>query len=224
MNISLLIPALATAVSVGLGCGTCCSPIISTFLSTYVVSHSGGVNKGVLSFVSFFFGKMVSVSMLCMIASLVSRQFISDSGYIGSFNLRLFSQAAMSVIGVVLTVRWFLELKRQKKCGGCKECKKTVGKSGFVPMLAAGLTYGMTPCAPLLLMIGYCFTLSVSLAGVTGVAFSLSSMVSPLLLLVVVTGALSKKMRKEIPNAVKWFRLASYVVLMVMPFLLTSQY
>lgn len=118
----------------------------------------------------------------------------------------------------------YLELKKQKKCGGCKECKKTVGKSGFVPMLAAGLTYGMTPCAPLLLMIGYCFTLSVSLAGVTGVAFSLSSMVSPLLLLVVVTGALSKKMRKEIPNAVKWFRLASYVVLMVMPFLLTSQY
>lgn len=224
MNTSLLFPALTTAVSVGLGCGTCCSPIISTFLSAYVVSHSGGVKKGVLSFVSFFFGKMVSVSLLCMAAALVSRQFISDSGYIGSFNLRLFSQAAMSVIGVVLAVRWFLELKKQKKCGGCKECQKTVGKSGFVPMLAAGLTYGMTPCAPLLLMIGYCFTLPVSLAGVTGVAFSLSSMVSPVLLLVVVTGVLSKKMRKEIPDAVKWFRLASYVVLMVMPFFLTSWY
>ena len=224
MNTSLLFPALTTAVSVGLGCGTCCSPIISTFLSAYVVSHSGGVKKGVLSFVSFFFGKMVSVSLLCMAAALVSRQFISDSGYIGSFNLRLFSQAAMSVIGVVLAVRWFLELKKQKKCGGCKECQKTVGKSGFVPMLAAGLTYGMTPCAPLLLMIGYCFTLPASLAGVTGVAFSLSSMVSPVLLLVVVTGVLSKKMRKEIPDAVKWFRLASYVVLMVMPFFLTSRY
>ena len=57
----------------------------------------------------------------------------------------------------------------------------------------------------------------------TGVAFNLSSMVSPVLLLVMVTGALSKKMRKEIPDAVKWFRLASYVVLMVMPFFLTSQ-
>lgn len=224
MNISLLVPVLTTAVSVGLGCGTCCSSIISTFLSTYVVSHSGGVKKGVLSFISFFFGKMVSVSLLCMIAALVSRQFISDSGYIGSFNLRLFSQAAMSVIGVVLAVRWFLEQKKQKKCGGCKECKKIVGKSGFVPMLAAGLTYGMTPCAPLLLMIGYCFTLPVSLAGVTGIVFSLSSMVSPVLLLVVVTGVLSKKMRKEIPDAVKWFRLASYVVLMVMPFFLISRY
>ena len=224
MNTSLVIPAITTAVSVGLGCGTCCSPIISTFLSTYVVSHSGGVKKGVLSFVSFFFGKMVSVSLLCMISALVSRRFISDSGYIGSFHLRLFSQAAMSLIGFILVVRWFLELKNQKKCGGCKECGKLAGKSGFVSMFAAGLTYGMTPCAPLLLMIGYCFTLPVSLAGITGVAFSLSSMVSPVLLLVVVTGALSKKMGKEIPDAVKWFRLASYMVLVVMPFFLSSRY
>ncbi len=91
-------------------------------------------------------------------------------------------------------------------------------------MLAAGFTYGITPCAPLLLMIGYCFILPVSLAGVTGVAFSLSSMVSPVLLLVVVTGALSKKMGKEIPDAVKWFRLASYMVLVVMPFFLSSRH
>lgn len=220
----MFVLAVTTAVSVGLGCGTCCSPIISTFLSTYVVSHSGGVKKGILSFGSFFFGKMVSVSLMCMIAALISRQFISDSGYIGSFNLRLFSQAAMSLIGFILAVRWFLELKDQKKCSDCKECGKMAGKSGFVTMLAAGLTYGMTPCAPLLLMIGYCFTLPVSLAGITGVAFSLSSMVSPVLLLVVVTGVLSKKMGKEIPDAVKWFRLASYMVLVVMPFFLSSRY
>lgn len=224
MNTSLLVPAFTTAVSIGLGCGTCCSPIISTFLSTYVVSHSNGVKKGILSFASFFFGKMVSISLLCTVSALISRQFISESGYIGSFNLRLFSQAAMSVIGAVMVIRWFLELKNQKKCSGCKGCKKEDGKSGFVPMLMAGLTYGMTPCAPLLLMIGYCFTLPASLAGMTGIAFSLSSMVSPVLLLVIVTGVLSKKMGKEIPDAVKWFRLASYFLLMIMPFILTSRY
>lgn len=223
MNTSLIVPAFTTAVSIGLGCGTCCSPIISTFLSTYVVSHSNGVKKGILSFVSFFFGKMLSISLLCTVSALISRQFISESGYIGSFNLRLFSQAAMSLIGAVMVIRWFLELKKQKKCGGCKECKKEDGKSGFVPMLMAGVIYGMTPCAPLLLMIGYCFTLPTSLAGMTSIAFSLSSMVSPALLLVVVTGALSKKMGKEIPDAVKWFRLASYFLLMIMPFLLTSK-
>ena len=159
MNASMIVPALTTAVSVGLGCGTCCSPIISTFLSSYVVSHSGGVKKGVLSFLSFFFGKMCSVSMLCIVSAVTARQFIGRDGMIGSFNLRLFSQAAMSAIGVFLAGRWFLEWKavgkKHQTCGGCKECGNQKGKAGAVPMFAAGLTYGITPCAPLLLMIGY---------------------------------------------------------------------
>lgn len=221
MNSALLAPALAVAVSVGVGCGTCCSPVISTFLSTYVFSHAGGIKKGVLSFVSFFFGKMLSISLLCIAAAFISRQFISEDGYIGSFNLRLVSQIVMSAIGVVMVIRWFLELKRQKSCGNCKKCRKPEAKSGIIPMLVAGITYGMTPCAPLLMMMGYCLSLPVPLAGVTGIAFSLSSMLSPILLLVIITGALSGKMCREIPGAVKWFRLASYLLLMVMPFLFT---
>ncbi len=193
MNTELILPALTTAVSIGLGCGTCCSPIISTFLSTYVVSHANGVKKGLLSFVSFFFGKLLSVSLLCTISALISRQFISEDGYIGSFNLRLFSQIAMSLIGVIMVIRWITELKKQRKCKGCNGCGKQDGKAGVIPMLIAGFTYGITPCAPLLLMIGYCFTLPVPSAGLTGITFSLSSMVSPVLLLVMVTGAFSKK-------------------------------
>ena len=80
MSVSMILPALTAAVSVGLGCGTCCSPIISSFLSIYVVSHSNGVKKGVLSFLSFFIGKMLIVSSLCMISALISRQFIEESG------------------------------------------------------------------------------------------------------------------------------------------------
>lgn len=221
MDMTLLLPAVTTAVSVGLGCGACCSPIISTFLSTYVVSHSNGIKKGMLSFVSFFMGKLISVTFLCMVAAMVSRQFISQDGYIGAFNLRLAAQLAMSGIGAVLAVRWLLELRQDGgSCRGCHGCGKGEGKAGVLPMLCAGLTYGFTPCAPLLLMIGYSFTLPVPLAGVTGIAFSLASMASPVLLLTVITGALSKKMRQEIPDCIKWFRLGSYLLLMVMPFVI----
>ena len=104
MDMNILIPAVTTAVTVGLGCGTCCSPIISTFLSTYVVSHSDGVKKGVLSFISFFAGKLISVTFLCMVAAAISRQFISQDGYIGNFNLRLAAQFAMSGIGADLRI------------------------------------------------------------------------------------------------------------------------
>ena len=197
-------------------------PYHQRFLSTYVVSHSNGVKKGVLSFVSFFVGKLISVTFLCMVATAISRQFIGQDGYIGDFNLRLAAQFAMSGIGAVLAVRWLLERKNEHhSCHGCHDCGKLEGKAGVLPMLCAGLTYGFTPCAPLLLMIGYSFTLPVPLAGATGVAFSLASMASPVLLLTVITGALSRKMRQEIPGCIKWFRLGSYLLLMVMPFIIT---
>ena len=223
MDMTVLLPAVTTAATVGLGCGTCCSPIISTFLSTYVVSHSNGVKKGVLSFVSFFVGKLISVTFLCMVAEAISRQFISQDGYIGGFNLRLAAQLAMSGIGAVLAVRWVLKRKNEHhSCHGCHDCGKLEGKAGVLPMLCAGLTYGFTPCAPLLLMTGYSFTLPVPLAGAIGVAFSLASMASPVLLLSVITGALSRKMRLEIPGCINWFRLGSYLLLMVMPFIITA--
>lgn len=223
MDASIGIPALTTAVTVGLGCGTCCSPIISMFLSTYVISHADGVKKGILSFVSFFLGKLMGVSLLCTMAAVISRQFISPEGYIGNFNLRLAAQISMSMIGIVMVVRWIVEnTKSQKRCKDCHSCKKLKGRAGFWPMLAAGFTYGITPCAPLLMMIGYSFTLPVFLAGTSGIVFSLSSMVSPVLLLVMITGALSKQIVKEIPQQMKWFQFGSYLLLTVMPFVLNK--
>ena len=88
-------------------------------------------------------------------------------------------------------------------------------------MLCAGLIDGFTPCAPLPLMSVYSFALPVPLAGATGVAFSLASMSGPVLLLTVITGALSRKMRLEIPGCTNWFRLGSYLLLMVMPFVIS---
>ena len=193
------------------------------FLSTYVISSANGVNKGVLSFASFFIGKLVSVTFLCTVAAVISREFISGDGYIGIFNLRLAAQIAMSLVGVVMTIKWILEFKGKSKCAGCHECGNSKGRAGVLPMLCAGLTYGFTPCAPLLLMIGYSFTLPVALASATGIAFGLSSMLSPVLLLSIITGALSKKMAKEIPQHLKWFRLASGILLTILPFVIARQ-
>lgn len=88
-------------------------------------------------------------------------------------------------------------------------------------MLCAGLIDGFTLCAPLPLMSVYSFALPVPLARATGVAFSLASMSGPVLLLTVITGTLSRKMRLEIPGCINWFRLGSYLLLMVMPFVIS---
>ena len=70
-------------------------------------------------------------------------------------------------------------------------------------------------------MIGHSLVLPVPLAGAAGVVFSLASMSSPVLLLTVITGALFRKMRQEIPGCIKWFRLGSYLLLMVIPLIAT---
>lgn len=221
MDMAMLMTSMTTAATIGLGCGTCCSPLISIFLSTYVVSHADGVKKGIISFIGFFLGKLASITALCVIAAAVSTQFISKDGYIGWLNLRLTAQLFMSVIGIVMLIKWFASNRKQEDCTPCNSCKKVVG-NGFMPMLFAGISYGITPCTPLLFMIGYCFTLPVPMALISGVAFGISSAISPILLLAAISGALSKRLSKEIPHYLKWFRLASYVLLIVLPFVINS--
>lgn len=219
METGLIWTILATAVSVGIGCGTCCSPVISMFLSSYVISHADGAKKGIHAFGLFFFGKLISVTLLCVASAVVGRQFIGEDGFIGSLNLRLAVQVVMSGIGLLMVIRWILENRKHKSCSGCSGHAKKEGKTGNFAVFLAGLAYGCTPCAPLLLIIGYAFTLPVALAGMTGAAFGLASAFSPVLVLALLSGSLSTKMAQEIPHCLKWFRLASYVLLMVMPFL-----
>ena len=129
----------------------------------------------------------------------------------------------MSAIGIVMVVKWILENKKDSKCENCKNCnhtKKIEYKEGILPMLLAGITYGLTPCAPLIIIIAYTFSIPVFYAGITGITFALSSIISPVALLIVITGALTKKIRKEIPDYLKWFKLASYVLLIIMPFII----
>lgn len=243
MEQNLVVTSALTALTVGLSCGTCCSPVISLFLSSYIVSHAGGLRRAFVSSAGFFLGKVISVVTLCLAASVLGRRFISENGYIGGFPLRHVLQAAMSFIGVWLIVSWIREIKgsrvsagmgkekqaegtaQEKRpaeaeghhCKGCPNCGGQKPESGFFAMLMAGMVYGATPCAPMLVMIGYTIALPVSVAGITGCVFGMSSILTPVTLLVLVSGILSGQIAKEIPNCLKWFRLASYILLAVLP-------
>lgn len=217
----LFAPAV-TAFSIGIGCGTCCSPFVSAFLSAYIVSRGDGVKRSFGTFMQFFCGKLLGVSVLCLAASVIGKQFISENGYIGDFPFRPAVQMMMGLFGLFLAVRWFRETKRGRaECGHCKECgKEEKPERKHFPVLVAGILYGITPCPPLLFVLGYAASLLVFTAGITGISFGFASILSPLLMLAAVLGSLSKRIRAEIPGFLKWFRLASYVLLMVLPFTL----
>lgn len=222
---SLLVSVL-TAVSIGLGCGTCCSPIISLFLSSYLVSHAGRMKRAAWVSLCFFAGKIVSVAGLCMAASYVGRCFVSENGMIGGFSLRLAVQIAMSCIGIRFILSWLRENRKGDKKSACDSCGEhkiiSDGKKGkgAGAMFMAGFVYGASPCPPLIAMLGYSAALPLIHSGVTGMAFGLSSILTPVTMVMLISGFLSGKMAREIPRCIKWFRLASYTVLAVLPFVI----
>lgn len=223
MDTAILIPAAMTAATVGLGCGACCSPAISVFLTSYVVSHGKGMGNGVLAFAGFFLGKICSVALLCIAAAGVGRPFIGADGYIGMFPFRIFMRFIMSGIGVFLIARWILNMMgSQRGCRGCTACGSRTPKklTGILPTFLAGAAYGATPCTPLLMMLGYTFTLPLPIAAAAGGVFGLSSAAGPIIAVAVLSGILSGRMAHEIPGYLKWFQLASYVFLTAMPFVM----
>jgi xanthosine utilization system XapX-like protein len=76
-----------------------------------------------------------------------------------------------------------------------------------------GVGYGLSPCAPLILITGYAATLTVGHAVVLGFVFALMSMLSPMLMMLVLSGVLGTRLRREIPHYLVWFQLGCYIVL-----------
>lgn len=220
MDTSLLLTSLTTAISIGISCGTTCSPIVTTFLTAYSLSHTDGIKNTVFTFGKFFIGKILSVIILCIISSLIGMQLIDNNGYIGNINLRFIIQIIMSTIGIYLLIKWFNE-NNKNKCKSCTSCNKKNNdtNSNNIPLFLAGIAYGITPCAPLLLIIGYTCTIPILYAGITSLVFGLSTLIGPIIFLAFLTGTLSKKIRKEIPDFLKWFRLISYILLILIPIL-----
>ena len=217
MSVSLLISmatAAATAgLSCGVSCGACGSPVSNVFLSSYLFTHSGRLTRSVFSFCGFYIGKMAAVILLCLIASWAGGSVIDEAGTLLGVNLRIVVQIAMFAFALLLIARWIYTEKRQASDSGCNGCKAVKRKN--YPMLVCGFFSGISPCAPLVLVMGYSAALSGVEAIILGVAFSLANSILPLILLVILTGALSKAMFKEIPGKIKWFQLGSYVMFAV---------
>ncbi|MBC3803304.1 hypothetical protein GH808_02445 [Acetobacterium fimetarium] len=213
MDLTLLLPVLATALSIGLGCGTCCSPAVSLFLSTYIIAHAGGMKRSLWSFLIFFIGKVTAVVLLCALASLIGNQFISAAGMIGSFNLRLILELAMTAMGLWLIGRWLVHYRQpDAHCAGCTG-EKSVPAKGFLPLFAAGFAYGASPCSSLVMIIGVCATLPLTTAILVSTVFAAASTLTPVLLMLMLSGVLSGKIAREIPRQLPWFQLGSYVLI-----------
>ena len=216
MGLSLLLEGLSVATSVGLGCGTCCGSSAGILLSGFVMTHARDSRQSLAAFLAFFLGKVAGVALLCLVASLIGQAAFLQSDLFAQGWVERGFDLFMIGMGLWFLHGWFQEMRGKKTCGNqCRDHKKMreAAEPGIrMPALfAAGAGYGITPCAPLVIVAGLCVTLPVAYALVTGVVFALASIASPLLLVLMLSGILTTRMHKEIPGVIRWLRLACYL-------------
>ena len=221
MGLTLLLESVTTAASVGMGCGTCCGSGISAALYGYLTTHAKDLKQSLRAFLDFFFGKLLAVVMLCCLAALLGRSVLDSDGRLLGLRIAVIVDVLMIGMGLWLLTGWLRERFGHRACQACGHCpanEETVlrmEKPSRGLLLGMGFGYGISPCAPLLLMTGYAATLPVGYAAALGGVFAAASTVSPALLLLALSGVLAGKMRREIPAYLTWFRLGCYVLMIV---------
>lgn len=218
MSLELLLPMLitgaGTGLTCGLSCGACGNPIVNVFLASYLFTHTGRLKQSMIAFLGFHLGKAVSVMGMCGLISVLGSSIVDESGNLFGLSLQTIVFAAMFVFALFLIARWFQDNGKNKVCSG--DCHKPKAKSDrFGHMFVYGLISGLSPCASLVIVLGYASALTVAEALLVGACFSLANSIVPLLLLVVLTGVLSREMFQEIPNKIRYFQLATYVLFAV---------
>ena len=223
MVLTMFLQGAAAAASAGMGCGTCFGSGMGAILSTYLLTHAKNISESFHAVFCFFLGKAISTATLCIGASIIGERILSENGSFFGIPVRAFVDGLMILMGICFLWKWLSNRRKHagETCGHCEEpqCKVSDLRNDKIQMpvfIIMGLGYGITPCAPLMMVIGFAATLPIGYAAAAGCIFALFSAISPLLLLFLLSGVLAAQMYKEIPHYLSWFQLGCYLLLTIL--------
>lgn len=202
---------LIGALSMGMTCGAGCSPAISLFLTSYVMKEEGKDTKGI--WFKFFMGKALAIILVCLTASLVGKVIVNEGGYLGKYAIDFVLPIFITLSGMYMMWDLYKKSKGQS-CNHCKGCVQTTGKQ-IAPLLG-GFLYGLTPCAPMIWLVGYALSMSFLKVMILALVFSLASSCSPLIFLLIFSKLLTRHMKQDVPKLYHRLQFAMFGSLIVM--------
>lgn len=195
----VLSQAILSSAAVGVGCGAGCGSSAFAFLSAYILAQGKGFAAALGHAGAFLAGKLSVVTVLCLGSAVLGAALLEQTG--GAALHRLF-------YGVLLLSALWLLWEWRRGCRACTHCRHTGEK---LPSFAVGVAYGLSPCAPLLMVLGYAALLTPPEAVLLGTAFTLASSLVPVVLTLAVSGTLSGHIAVQLGRTLVWFRLAVYL-------------
>lgn len=233
-----LFQVMLSAMSVGSTCSLCGASAGSAFLAAYVITHE----RILQPCMCFLAGKAGMTMLLCGISASLGQVIMDSTGRALGVNIYISAQLFVLAVSIIMIAEGTRSMTgRQRRCGreysrdcsgDCGEnCRRDCGRiqgvqkeSGSLALLVSGLACGATPCAPLLLVLGQCITLSVPLALISGMVFSTVGFLSPVLFWFVISRLLAGKLRQDAAQYLDWFRLGCYVLLLAVTIYTISVY
>ena len=205
--------ALFVGVTYGMTCGAGCAP----FLSTYIMGTQAGALQGLKSLVVFTAARVLTLGILGFGSGILRTAFL-PAGSLPHGGAVLLSGAVMA-IGALMCLRAARENPRSHGGGatakGCPEsCQRF---RATMPLWVVGAAFALAPCPPLVAMLVYSAQMPSPLAsGLLLLLLGLGTAASPLVIVAVLAGCFSQKIRARAPQHRLLFQRLSGVILILL--------
>ncbi len=206
--------ALFTGIAAGIShCSVACAP----FISTYIMGSREGAFQGFKSFVIFTAGRIFMCGVLGLALGYMGTTLIKTD--VGFKYVSIIYSVVMVSIGLIMFISpVYGNCRRtEKKSGVISFFSKRLAFSPAIHLLVMGMIFAIIPCPPMVaVLISSLRMPSAISSSVLMLLFGIGITVSPLVIVSVLAGWFSKKIKTKAPQYKMLFQRLSGIILILL--------
>ncbi len=201
----------------GFGCSFGCGTITTPFILGSLLGEGGSIHASRKSIALFSLGKVLALSVMGLLASLVGTTILSSVEAIYPQSTVWILRAITIAFGLWLLYSAFFQ-KSCKNASACTSCSSQTSlphtniRKGFY--FGAGALYATIPCVPLISALGYASALSPIPAILLMALFGVVNSIVPVLGYASLVGLANIEFAQKAPMYIKYIRAAGGCVLL----------